>query len=109
MNRDEILELSRKENQNKDLAELEVAAKAGNIASRVGACVCCILSLIVHAAADILLYSPWVIYFSILGTHYAVKYKAVRRSTDLYLCVVYFAMCLLAFVFFTLRLVEVVG
>ncbi len=109
MNRDEILELSRRENQNKDFAELEVAAKAGSIASRVGACVCCIISLIVHAIADMGLYSPWIIYFSILGSHYAVKYKAVRRSTDLYLCVVYFAMCVLAIVFFALRLVEVVG
>lgn len=109
MNKDEILELSRREHQNKDLAELEIAAKAGNIASRVGACVCVLLSVIFHCVTDTVLYSPWVIYFSILGSHYAVKYKAARRSTDLYLCVVYFAMCLLAFVFFTLRLVEVVG
>ncbi len=109
MNRDEILELSRRENQNKDLAELEVSLQAGNTASRVGACVCCILSVIVHAAADMLLYSPWIIYFSILGTHYAVKYKAVRRSTDLYLCLVFFTMCVLAIVLFALRLVEVVG
>ena len=109
MNKDEILELSRRENQNKYLAELEVSLHAGNMASRVGACVCVILSVMFHCVTNTVLYSPWVIYFSILGTHYAVKYKAVRRSTDLYLCVVYFAMSLLAFVFFSLRLMEVVG
>ncbi len=109
MNREEILEISRKEHQNKDFAELEITSQAGNMAGRVGACVCCLVSIIFHRFTNILLYSPWIIYFSILGTHYMVKFNRVRRKSDLFLCVVYFAMCLLATVFFILRLVEVRG
>ena len=37
MNREEILKASRKENKNKDLAEMEVIYQAGSHASRVGA------------------------------------------------------------------------
>ena len=44
MKKDEILNASRKEHQNKDLAEMEVLYLAGSHASRVGAFVCCLLS-----------------------------------------------------------------
>ena len=43
MKKDEILNASRKEHQNKDLAEMEVLYLAGSHASRVGAFVCCCL------------------------------------------------------------------
>ena len=109
MNRDEILELSRKEHQSRDLAELDTALQAGNLASRVGACVCVMLSVIFHCITDTVLYSPWVIYFSILGTHYAVRYGRMKQKTDLFLCIVFLAMCLLALVCFGLRLWEVCG
>lgn len=109
MNRDEILEISRKENKNKDFAELDVTSQAGNIAGRVGACVCCLISLVFHWFTNTLLYSPWIIYFSILGTHYLVKYSKRKRKSDLLLSVVFYAMCLLALIFFMLRLVEVRG
>ena len=46
MKKDEILNASRKEHQNKDLAEMEVLYLAGSHASRVGAFVCCLLSLL---------------------------------------------------------------
>ena len=34
MNKEKILESSRRENKNRDLAEMEVTAQAGNIAGR---------------------------------------------------------------------------
>ena len=42
MKKDEILNASRKEHRNKDLAEMEVVYQAGSHASRVGALVCCL-------------------------------------------------------------------
>lgn len=107
MDKEEILEISRRENQNRDLAELEAASQAGNIAGRVGAGVCCLISVIFHRFTGTLLYSPWVIYFSILWTHYAVKSNRTKRRSDVSLSALYLAMCLLAFVFFVLRLAEV--
>lgn len=109
MNKEDILAISRRENQNRDLAEMETAAQAGNIASRVGAGVCCLVSVMFAWATNTLLYSPWVIYFSILGTHYLVKFRKTKRKTDLVLTALFFAMCLLCFVLFLLRLAEVKG
>lgn len=109
MTKAEILEKSRRENNNHDLPELDAAAQAGNLAGRVGACVCCVISFLSLRMADILLFSPWAIYFSILGTHYLVKYRRLKRSSDLVLAVLYYSMGLLAFAFFLLRLVRVKG
>lgn len=109
MEKDDILAISRRENQNRDLAEMETTAQAGGIASRVGAGVCCLVSVIFVWATNTLLYSPWIIYFSILGTHYLVKFRRVKRKTDLTLTAFYLVMCLLCFVLFLLRLAEVKG
>lgn len=109
MKKEDILEMSRKENKNKDLADLDISAKAGNIAGRVGACVCCLISLVFYWVTDMLLLSPWIIYFSILGTHYLVKYSKIHRRTDLVITLLYYAMCILALIFFVIRLVEVRG
>lgn len=107
MKKEDILEISRKENKNKDLADLEISAQAGNIAGRVGACVCCLISLVFYWVTDTPLLSPWIIYFSILGTHYLVKFTKVKKKSDLAITILYFMMCLLALIFFALRLVEV--
>ena len=45
MKKDDILNASRKEHKNKDLAEIEVIYQAGSHAGRAGALVCCLLSL----------------------------------------------------------------
>lgn len=109
MNKEEILKMSQQENKNKDLADLEISAQAGNIAGRVGACVCCLISLMFYWVTDTPLLSPWIIYFSILGTHYLVKYSKIHRKTDLVITLLYYAMCMLALIFFVIRLVGVRG
>ena len=109
MKKEDILEMSRKENKGKDLADLEISAQAGNISGRVGACVCCLISLVFYWVTDTPLLSPWIIYFSILGTHYLVKYSKIHRKTDLVITLLYYAMCILALIFFVIRLVEVRG
>ena len=63
MEKEEILAISRRENKNRDLAEAATAQQAGNIAGRVGACVCCLVSVVFVWATGTMLYSPWVIYF----------------------------------------------
>ena len=109
MEKEEILAISRRENKNRDLAEAATAQQAGNIAGRVGACVCCLVSVVFVWATGTMLYSPWVIYFSILGTHSLVIYRKKKRKTDLTLTILYFAMFLLFFVLFAVRLVGVRG
>ena len=48
---------------------MEVTAQAGNIAGRVGAAVCVVLTLIFRIFTKTYFLSPWVVYFSILTTH----------------------------------------
>ena len=107
--KEKILESSRRENKNRDLAEMEVTAQAGNIAGRVGAAVCVVLTLIFRIFTKTYFLSPWVVYFSILTTHTLVKYARLKRKTDLILAILYLAMCLTFLAFFILRLVEVKG
>ena len=109
MEKEEILAISRRENKNRDLAEAATAQQAGNTAGRVGACVCCLVSVVFVWATGTMLYSPWVIYFSILGTHSLVIYRKKKRKTELTLTILYFAMFLLFLVLFAVRLVGVRG
>ena len=109
MEKEEILAISRRENKNRDLAEAATAQQAGNIAGRVGACVCGLVSVVFVWATGTMLYSPWVIYFSILGTHSLVIYRKKKRKTELTLTILYFAMFLLFLVLFAVRLVGVRG
>lgn len=109
MEKEEILAISRRENKNRDLAEAATAQQAGNIAGRVGACMCCLVSVVFVWATGTMLYSPWVIYFSILGTHSLVIYRKKKRKTELTLTILYFAMFLLFLVLFAVRLVGVRG
>lgn len=107
MKKDEILNTSRKENRNKDLAEMEVVYQAGSHAGRVGALVCCLLSLLSSMLAHTMIYSPWVIYFSILTTQWLVRFIKMKRKSDLILSVLFFILSILAFLGFVRHLLEV--
>ena len=109
MQKEEILEISRKEHQNRDLAELDAAVQAGSLAARIGAGTCCLVSVLFVRAVHMIPLGPWVIYFSILGTHALVKFLKLKRKTDLVLTVLYFVMFLLFLVFFIQRLTETAG
>ena len=91
MKKDDILNASRKEHKNKDLAEL----------------VCCLLSLLSSMLAHTMIYSPWVIYFSILSTQWLVRFIKMKRKSDLVLTILFLILSVLAFAGFIRRLLEV--
>ncbi len=107
MDKEEILKASRKENGNKDLAEMEVVYKAGSYAARVGALVCCVISLLSSVIANMLLYSPWVIYFSMMGTQWLIRFLKLKKKSDLVIAGVFWLLTLLAFAGILQRLFEV--
>ena len=107
MNREEILKASRKENKNKDLAEMEVIYQAGSHASSVGALVCCLISLLSSLLAHIMLYSPWIIYFSMISTQWLVRFIKMKRKSDLVVAILFLCLTVLALVGFIRRLLEV--
>lgn len=80
MNKEEILERSRKENKNKDVYINEINTKGGNIAAIVGL----ILTTIIFIS-EILLgfgmnYGLYGIVFSVIGT--SNLYKALKLNTN---------------------------
>ena len=105
MKPEEILERSRRENKHRDLAELEVTVAAGAIAGRVGATVCCLLSILSLWITGTLLLSPWVIYCSILGTNWLVRYRKMQLKSDLVVSVLMYGLAIAALVLLILRLV----
>ena len=107
MKKEEILNASRKEHQNIDLAEMEMIYRAGSHASRVGALVCCLLSLLSSMIAHTMIYSPWVIYFSIITTQWLVRFIKMKRRSDLLLTIMFFILSVLAFIGFVRRILEV--
>ena len=106
MKKEEILNASRNENKNRDLVELEVIYQAGIYASRVGAFVCCIISVLYSVLMHTLPYSPWVIYFSIITTQWLIRYIKMKRKSDLALTAVFFVLAVLSFAGFIGRLLE---
>ncbi len=107
MIKEDILAASRKENKNRDLAELEAIRQAGSLAARVGATVCCVISLLASAIAHRMLYSPWVIYFSIMGTTWLVRAVRLKTKSDWVLGLLFAALTVLALVGLVGRLFEV--
>ncbi len=107
MDREEILKASQKEHKNRDLAELEVVYQAGSHASRVGALVCCLISLLSSVIAHRMLYSPWAIYFSMVATQWLVRFIKLKRKSDAVLAVLFFSLTVMAFLCLISRLAEV--
>lgn len=107
MKKEEILKASHNEYKNKDLVELEVVYQAGIHAARVGALLCCIISVLSSLLVHTLLYSPWVIYFSIITTQWLVRFIKAKQKSDLVLVILFLSLAVLSFVGLVYRLLKV--
>lgn len=100
MNKDEILEKSRRENKNKDIAEIEVINRASSIATSVGMLVCCLISVLDVLFTDKVNCITWTIYFSMLGTRFLVKYIKLRKKHELFFSLIYLIISIAFFVMY---------
>lgn len=107
MDKDEILERSRKENKDRDFVEAEALAKANSIALSVGIMVCGLLSLLCTIFQEHMDYSVWTVYFSVLAATMIVKFVKLRRWHELVIGLLYAAFCVIFFVFYLQDLLEV--
>jgi asparagine N-glycosylation enzyme membrane subunit Stt3 len=85
MDREEILEKSRKENQYKDPIELEAFNKANDAALTVGILVCVLLTALhrtILGGAD---FGVWTVDWAIMATIYAVRFIKLRKKSDMVL------------------------
>ena len=102
MNREEILEKSRRENKGTDEMELIVLNSAGKLAAQIGMLICCVVAVLQVSFTDSMSYESWMIYFSILGTLFTVKYVKLHKKHELLLAILFSAL----FVFFTVLFVH---
>lgn len=89
MKKEEILEQSRLENKNKDIAELEAINKASSIAINVGLMVCCVINVLSVFLKECMNYECLAIYFSIMGTLFLAKYIKLHRKHELLLSILF--------------------
>ena len=83
MDKDEILERSRKEHKDLDLVEQEAISKANIVANTVGEVVCGILTVVHAIVRDGIDTSAWTVMFSIMSTIMLVKYVKLHRRHEL--------------------------
>lgn len=105
MNKEEILQKSRIENKNMDEREAYVLAAAGKLASQIGMLVCCVVAVTQVAITGTISFESWMIYFSILGTLFTVKYVKLRQKHELWIAILYIALFVLFTVLFVIRTV----
>lgn len=83
MDKDEILERSRKEHRDRDFVEDEALAQASKLAITVGAVVCGLLTILQAVVQSSAVYGIWTLMFSILATTSLVKFAKLRKRYDL--------------------------
>ncbi|MGN0488364.1 MAG: DUF6442 family protein [Ruminococcus sp.] len=105
MKKEEILEKSRNENKGSDEMELFALATAGKLAAQIGMIVCCIVAILQAIFTEAISFESWMIYFSILGTIFTVKYVKLRRKHELVLAILYVGFFIFFTVLFVIRLV----
>ncbi|MGN1389667.1 MAG: DUF6442 family protein [Bulleidia sp.] len=84
MNKEEILEKSRKENQKQDEMERDAFAKAGQEACAAGGLVCMVIIIFEAIFSDHVNLSTWAVYLSMTGTMLIMKYHRLKKRRQLY-------------------------
>jgi len=105
MKKEEILEKSRNENKGSDELELSVLASSGKLAAQIGMLVCCIVAVLQVILRETISFESWMIYFSILGTMFTVKYFKLHKKHELLLAVLFDCLFVFFTVLFVIRLI----
>lgn len=95
MDRDEILERSRRENLGEDEYEREIALKSAKLGMKIGLLACCIVATVSVAVTERINDGCWIIYFSILATNFGSKYRHLRQRSDMACAAASAAVCLM--------------
>lgn len=89
MNKEEILQKSRKENSGQDVYETEVLKEGGNIAAAVAAVLATIFFAIQIMLGEGMNYGLYAILFSILATGFIVKAFRLKRRHEIIIAIIY--------------------
>ncbi|MCQ2597303.1 MAG: DUF6442 family protein [Treponema sp.] len=102
MTKDEILEKSRNENQNKDVYDLEIQNKAARVAYFSAPVLCVLVSVLQFIFTKTVSAGIWTVLFGMFAVTFLVKFLAMHKKHELlvFLCyLVIFVMLLTVYVF----------
>lgn len=107
MNKEEILEKSRKENKGKDISELQAIAQG----SRMAVLVCGLIGLALmlfelYLGDTVHQKSILGLFFSMIGTIRIVKYMKLRKTFELVMGIVYLLIAAMYIVLYVVSLVN---
>ncbi|MEA4911151.1 MAG: DUF6442 family protein [Oscillospiraceae bacterium] len=88
MNKEEILEKSRKENKNKDMAEIEAIKRASRIAAITGAVLCMVISVLDWNITKTINWACWTVDFGMMSVLNAWQYFKLRYKKNLVLATI---------------------
>ena len=88
MNKEEILEKSRKENKNKDMAEIEAINRASRIAAITGAVLCMVISALDWNITKTINWACWTVDFGMMSVLNAWQYFKLRHKKNLVLAII---------------------
>ena len=103
MDKDEILEKSRKENRDRDFVEEEAINKAHSIALSVGMMVCGLISVLDGIFRNGVAFSVWIVMWAIWSAVFLVKYRRLRKRHELLLGLFYAGLSVFFFVLYLHR------
>ena len=106
MNKDEILERSRKENKNQDEMERDSLAKAGQRACAVGGLVCMVTIILEAIFAEGVNMGTWAVYLSMTGTMLLVKYVRLKKKHELIFGLLQLCLAATFLIMYIIRLVR---
>ena len=89
MDKDEILERSRKEHKDRDFVEMEALSNVSAIALSVGVILCALLSALHLIFKGIVDCGAWTVMFGIMSTGMLAKYAKLRRRHELVVGLLY--------------------
>ena len=107
MDKDEILERSRKEHKDRDFVEMEALSNVSAIALSVGVVLCGLLSALHLIFKETVDCGAWTVMFGILSTVMLMKYAKLRRRHELVLGLFYLISAVAFFVVYLRKVLEV--
>lgn len=108
MDREEILELNRKDNKGSDEYETHVLGRASVIATLVGGLFCIAFTLLEFLITKHFTCSYWAIYFGILFTEFLIKAIKLKRKSLILFSIFYGVLMLGTTVYYILKITEAI-
>lgn len=100
MTREEILQKSRKENNNMDERELHTRLKAGNLSMSVGLLLCCLILILnlAYAGPKTVTFASWLIYWGSYSVFHWCQAIILRKKTA-FMIAILFTVCAILYAY----------